>query len=153
MEGQPQIPWQQSSCTDDGLRTCYTGGFGHWPTMRMLTRRWTELELGTGKCGQQRATNSCAASALSASLTLPNRVSLEGWHHPHSKHPPLPLLLLSLFSPELMDFKARRVSSFRKNLIELAELELKHAKVSAHHLLPQLFCCSHLPTPQDMRVQ
>lgn len=33
-------------------------------------------------------------------------------------------------SPELMDFKSRRVSSFRKNLIELAELELKHAKVS-----------------------
>ncbi|XP_014700302.1 sorting nexin-32 isoform X1 [Equus asinus] len=30
---------------------------------------------------------------------------------------------------ELMDFKSRRVSSFRKNLIELAELELKHAKL------------------------
>ncbi|GAB1302051.1 Sorting nexin-32 [Apodemus speciosus] len=29
---------------------------------------------------------------------------------------------------ELMDFKSRRISSFRKNLIELAELELKHAK-------------------------
>ncbi|XP_025860199.2 sorting nexin-32 isoform X4 [Vulpes vulpes] len=31
---------------------------------------------------------------------------------------------------ELMDFKSRRVISFRKNLIELAELELKHAKAS-----------------------
>ncbi|XP_032494836.1 sorting nexin-32 isoform X7 [Phocoena sinus] len=31
---------------------------------------------------------------------------------------------------ELMDFRSRRVSSFRKNLIELAELELKHAKAS-----------------------
>uniref|UniRef100_A0A4X2JV26 Sorting nexin n=2 Tax=Vombatus ursinus TaxID=29139 RepID=A0A4X2JV26_VOMUR len=31
---------------------------------------------------------------------------------------------------ELMDFKARRGSAFRKNLIELAELELKHAKAS-----------------------
>nr|XP_055170559.1 sorting nexin-32 isoform X5 [Nyctereutes procyonoides] len=29
---------------------------------------------------------------------------------------------------ELMDFKSRRVISFRKNLVELAELELKHAK-------------------------
>ncbi|TKC37013.1 hypothetical protein EI555_002714, partial [Monodon monoceros] len=29
---------------------------------------------------------------------------------------------------EVMDFRSRRVSSFRKNLIELAELELKHAK-------------------------
>ncbi|KAK6466374.1 sorting nexin-32-like [Huso huso] len=31
---------------------------------------------------------------------------------------------------ELMDFKVRRVSAFRKNLIELTELELKHAKAS-----------------------
>uniref|UniRef100_A0A8C6ST96 Sorting nexin 6 n=1 Tax=Neogobius melanostomus TaxID=47308 RepID=A0A8C6ST96_9GOBI len=29
---------------------------------------------------------------------------------------------------ELIDFKTRRVSAFRKNLVELAELELKHAK-------------------------
>ncbi|MGH0167189.1 UNVERIFIED_CONTAM: hypothetical protein FKN15_052027 [Acipenser sinensis] len=31
---------------------------------------------------------------------------------------------------ELTDFKVRRVSAFRKNLIELTELELKHAKAS-----------------------
>ncbi|MGH0174821.1 UNVERIFIED_CONTAM: hypothetical protein FKN15_069146 [Acipenser sinensis] len=30
---------------------------------------------------------------------------------------------------ELTDFKVRRVSAFRKNLIELTELELKHAKI------------------------
>uniref|UniRef100_A0A8C9YRL4 Sorting nexin 6 n=1 Tax=Sander lucioperca TaxID=283035 RepID=A0A8C9YRL4_SANLU len=30
---------------------------------------------------------------------------------------------------ELVDFKTRRVAAFRKNLVELAELELKHAKV------------------------
>ncbi|KAI9520679.1 Sorting nexin-6 [Dissostichus eleginoides] len=29
---------------------------------------------------------------------------------------------------KLIDFKTRRVSAFRKNLVELAELELKHAK-------------------------
>jgi len=29
---------------------------------------------------------------------------------------------------ELVDFKARRVAAFRKNLIDLAELEIKHAK-------------------------
>uniref|UniRef100_A0ABI7ZIP7 Sorting nexin n=1 Tax=Felis catus TaxID=9685 RepID=A0ABI7ZIP7_FELCA len=40
---------------------------------------------------------------------------------------------------ELMDFKSRRVSSFRKNLIELAELELKHAKVSPPASVPS--CC------------
>lgn len=34
-----------------------------------------------------------------------------------------------LFSIELIDFKTRRVAAFRKNLVELAELELKHAKV------------------------
>uniref|UniRef100_A0A8C2ZNY3 Sorting nexin n=1 Tax=Cyclopterus lumpus TaxID=8103 RepID=A0A8C2ZNY3_CYCLU len=31
---------------------------------------------------------------------------------------------------ELIDFKTRRVAAFRKNLVELAELELKHAKVT-----------------------
>uniref|UniRef100_A0A8C4T2D5 Sorting nexin n=1 Tax=Erpetoichthys calabaricus TaxID=27687 RepID=A0A8C4T2D5_ERPCA len=30
---------------------------------------------------------------------------------------------------ELIDFKTRRVAAFRKNLVELAELELKHAKL------------------------
>lgn len=34
-----------------------------------------------------------------------------------------------LFYIELIDFKTRRVAAFRKNLVELAELELKHAKV------------------------
>lgn len=32
---------------------------------------------------------------------------------------------------ELTDFKSRRISAFRKNLVELAELELKHAKASS----------------------
>lgn len=41
----------------------------------------------------------------------------------------LPLTLV-LSSSELIDFKTRRVAAFRKNLVELAELELKHAKVS-----------------------
>lgn len=30
---------------------------------------------------------------------------------------------------ELIDFKARRIAAFRKNLVDLAELEIKHAKV------------------------
>lgn len=69
---------------------------------------------------------------------------------PHSPGAPacrLPTLPGSLFlsSPELMDFKSRRISSFRKNLIELAELELKHAKVSPAALLSPLavFLASH----------
>nr|XP_055147516.1 sorting nexin-6 isoform X3 [Symphalangus syndactylus] len=33
---------------------------------------------------------------------------------------------------ELIDFKTRRVAAFRKNLVELAELELKHAKVEEY---------------------
>lgn len=32
---------------------------------------------------------------------------------------------------ELTSFKGRRVVAFRKNLIEMAELEIKHAKVSS----------------------
>lgn len=35
-----------------------------------------------------------------------------------------------VLSTELIDFKTRRVAAFRKNLVELAELELKHAKVT-----------------------
>lgn len=46
-----------------------------------------------------------------------------------------------------MDFKSRRVSSFRKNLIELAELELKHAKVSPPASLSPLAA----PDPQACR--
>lgn len=38
-------------------------------------------------------------------------------------------LLANVFSVELTAFKARRVVAFRKNLIEMAELEIKHAKV------------------------
>lgn len=34
-------------------------------------------------------------------------------------------------SLELTSFKGRRVVAFRKNLIEMAELEIKHAKVSS----------------------
>lgn len=30
---------------------------------------------------------------------------------------------------ELTDYKTRRVAAFKKNLVELAELEVKHAKV------------------------
>lgn len=32
---------------------------------------------------------------------------------------------------ELTSFKGRRVVAFRKNFIEMAELEIKHAKVSS----------------------
>lgn len=40
-------------------------------------------------------------------------------------------LLLTFFNLlELLDFKTRRVAAFKKNLIELTELEIKHAKVS-----------------------
>lgn len=37
--------------------------------------------------------------------------------------------IIFFFLAELIDFKTRRVAAFRKNLVELAELELKHAKV------------------------
>lgn len=39
--------------------------------------------------------------------------------------------LHNVFLPELTGFKGRRVVAFRKNLIEMAELEIKHAKVSS----------------------
>jgi hypothetical protein len=40
------------------------------------------------------------------------------------------LLQSSFIVTELTDFKGRRIAHFRKNLVDLAELELKHAKVS-----------------------
>lgn len=43
--------------------------------MRTPTRHWTRHALGTGRCGLPRATSSCAANALNASLTQPSRVS------------------------------------------------------------------------------
>lgn len=46
---------------------------------------------------------------------------------------PLPLLrpILTLSSvADLIDFKSRRVIAFKKNFVELVDLELKHAKVS-----------------------
>lgn len=42
---------------------------------------------------------------------------------------------MPVFHLELIDFKTRRVAAFRKNLVELAELELKHAKVSINFIL------------------
>uniref|UniRef100_A0A3B5AAD3 Sorting nexin n=1 Tax=Stegastes partitus TaxID=144197 RepID=A0A3B5AAD3_9TELE len=48
---------------------------------------------------------------------------------------------------ELTSFKGRRVVAFRKNLIEMAELEIKHAKVSESTLLfrnnPTSYFCLH----------
>lgn len=99
--------------------------------MRTPTRHWTKHAPGTEKCGLLRATSNGAANASSVSLTQPSRVS------PMAPEPQqlgcLPCQgphFSSLLFPELMDFKSRRVISFRKNLVELAELELKHAKVS-----------------------
>lgn len=39
--------------------------------------------------------------------------------------------LHNLILTELTSFKGRRVVAFRKNFIEMAELEIKHAKVSS----------------------
>lgn len=50
-----------------------------------------------------------------------------------------------LLQTELIDFKTRRVAAFRKNLVELAELELKHAKVLSiqrNEPLKEHFSCS-----------
>ena len=38
--------------------------------------------------------------------------------------------ILRFYASELKDFKSRRISHFKKNLVDLAEFELKHARVS-----------------------
>lgn len=42
----------------------------------------------------------------------------------------LGLVNTALLSVELVNFKRKRVAAFRKNLIEMSELEIKHARVS-----------------------
>lgn len=39
------------------------------------------------------------------------------------------MTFISMYISELNDFKERRVEAFKKNLMELAELEIKHAEV------------------------
>lgn len=49
------------------------------------------------------------------------------------------LLLVNSFA-ELINFKRKRVAAFRKNLIEMSELEIKHARVSVFlHIKPEAF--------------
>lgn len=41
---------------------------------------------------------------------------------------------------ELINFKRKRVAAFRKNLIEMSELEIKHARVSVFlQIKPEVF--------------
>ena len=44
----------------------------------------------------------------------------------------LHLFIFCVCISELTDFKTRRIAHFRKNMVDLVELEIKHAKVSLH---------------------
>lgn len=46
------------------------------------------------------------------------------------------LFVAPLFAVELTDFRGRRIGHFKKNLVELAELELKHARVRFSATMP-----------------
>lgn len=62
----------------------------------------------------------------------------------------LPHSLVILTLPtELVNFKRKRVAAFRKNLIEMSELEIKHARVSS--LLTLHF--RDLPVEIDLRFR
>lgn len=54
------------------------------------------------------------------------------------------LLIFTIFFLELLDFKTRRVAAFKKNLIELTELEIKHAKVSVMLLFSCIQALQHI---------
>lgn len=45
---------------------------------------------------------------------------------------------------ELKNFKARRVAAFRKSLVELAELEVKHAKTQYEYLRQSLIALQEI---------
>lgn len=95
----------------------------------MPIKPWTRQEPKTKMFYRQKLPNSCAVRSLRKSLNLQNKVLLltrllvQG-----VRYGGVLLIFMFLFT-ELIDFKTRRVAAFRKNLVELAELELKHAKV------------------------
>ena len=47
----------------------------------------------------------------------------------------------SYYFSELTEFKQRRIAYFKKNLVDLVELELKHSKVYTFSYLKKLFLC------------
>lgn len=120
-------------------RTCCTAAVAHWWTTRTPTKLWTKPGLRTVMSCKPRPISSSAARSLRKSLTRPSKVG-GSWSLPNRR-----FFLIWLFGPcslscpvlstELVDFKTRRVAAFRKNLVELAELELKHAKVPIWHIL------------------
>lgn len=111
--------------------------------MRMPIRLWTKPGPRTGTSSRLRPASSSAATNLRRSLSLQSKVGpaesqfIDGGTCQFDNYTRLfavfslygcfGLIVLSL---ELIDFKTRRVAAFRKNLVELAELELKHAKVT-----------------------
>lgn len=110
--------------------------------MRILTRLWIRLDWRARTFHRQRSTSSSACRNLTSSQNLGRKVGTSSVH----KRLSLYLFLYvsngmhcagSLFFfcyvilIELTSFKGRRVVAFRKNLIEMAELEIKHAKVSS----------------------
>ena len=61
--------------------------------------------------------------------------------------------LFYFVAAELMDFKKRRVAAFKKNLVELCELELKHANVSQNSFFnsDELSICNALDNWLSLR--
>lgn len=100
----------------------------------MPIKPWTRQEQKTKMFYRQKLPNSCAVRSLRKSLNLQNKVLLTrllvqgGLLVQGVRYGGVLLIFMFLFT-ELIDFKTRRVAAFRKNLVELAELELKHAKV------------------------
>ncbi|XP_043406955.1 sorting nexin-32 isoform X1 [Chelonia mydas] len=97
---------------------------------QLCCQRFEQLS-ASAKQGEYRRARSQGSWVLSLSLGGGGGGGVE-WGRAGGWDPDLLVLSLSL-SPwaELTDFKSRRISAFRKNLIELAELELKHAKASS----------------------
>jgi hypothetical protein len=95
--------------------------------MKMPIKHWTRQERKTKMFYRLKLPNSCAVRSLKKYLNLQNKV-LKTSFGLSTCFIVAVLIVLFLFA-ELIDFKTRRVAAFRKNLVELAELELKHAKV------------------------
>ncbi|KAK7880647.1 hypothetical protein WMY93_032725 [Mugilogobius chulae] len=117
--------------------------------MKTLTKLWDKARAKNRDVLRLRRVNNSAATSLRRSATAPSKVRelidfkthTQKESHTEPKHVSASeaseasqLIDFKTHTQtlhmcqQLIDFKTRRVAAFRKNLVELAELELKHAK-------------------------
>lgn len=100
--------------------------------MYRRSRCLADLETANKNLDRARAKNKDVPTAETAQQSVKSKFETISAKAKDGQCPRSTDQLLIIFSSlELNDFKVRRVQMFRKNLIELTELQIKHSKVSA----------------------